>query len=99
MEYAELTDADQEQILRGHRRQFEAEHFTHRTNLDRLEALEAAGTADDAARAAAEAAREALATLDDAHANTTRKIEEVRARRAAAPAPAPAPAPGGPPAP
>lgn len=79
MKYAALTTADQRAILEQRLRQYEADHFSHAINKD---LLVASGATDDATKQAIKQADEAMATLDKAHAEVTKKL-------AAMPAPTP----------
>ncbi len=72
MEYTELSADEQRQILAQRKKQYEGEHFNHAVNV---ELLEATGATDDQTKAAIKAAKDAMKTLDDAHANTTKKLK------------------------
>lgn len=83
MEYSELTDDEQVQILQQRIRQYEGEHFNHSVNKELLLASVPAGSEpDDATKEAIKAAEEAMKTLDDAHTNTKAKVEALKAPKA-----------------
>lgn len=74
MQYSELTEDEQLQILKQRRRQYEAEHFNHSVNK---ELLVASGNTDEDTKKAIEASNAAMKTLDSAHAETVKKIEKI----------------------
>lgn len=71
MEYTELSEDEQKQILKQRAKQYEGEHFNHSVNK---ELLLATGNTDDATKDAIKAAEEAMSTLDDAYAATKDKL-------------------------
>lgn len=74
MEYTELSATEQKQILAQRVKQYEAEHFNHATNK---ELLVASGASDEQTKAAIKVAEDAMKTLDDAHAETTKKLATI----------------------
>lgn len=75
MQYTELTEAEQLQILAQRQKQYEGEHFNHLTNK---ELLVATGAKDETTKKLIEDADAAMETLDKAHATTVKKIKELK---------------------
>ncbi len=71
MEYTQLSVDEQKQILTQRLKQYEGEHFNHKTN-DEL--LAANGATDEQTKAARKASKEAMDTLDKAYAATKLKL-------------------------
>lgn len=79
MEYTELTTDEQEQILAQRVKQYEGEHFNHAFNVELLEASFPEGTEPpEDIKAAIKAAKDAMKTLDKAHAATKAKLGKIK---------------------
>lgn len=77
MEYEKINTDQQVQMLEQRMAQYEAEHFGHVTNRALL--LASPHAEDDDVQAAIQNAEEAMATLDEAHANVKKEIAKLKA--------------------
>lgn len=74
MEYTQLSEAQQKQMLESRLAGLEAEHFNHTVNLT---LLEASGDNSDQVKAAIKDAKEAIKVIEQAHEEVSVLVSEI----------------------